>query len=170
MATNVRSAKACDHCGVVFSPPSNRSMFCSRECKIRGFSSADANGCWVWHGPRMKGGYGTTNDESVSVTAHTLSYRTFVGDIPNGMMVCHKCDVRACVNPDHMFLGTAFDNMKDCAIKGRNSRKLTEDQVREIRSATGVSKAELGRRYGVTDAMIGKIVRYEWWKDVGRVE
>lgn len=170
MATNVRTAKACDHCRVIFAPPSNRSKFCSRECKIRGLSSVNANGCWVWHGPKMKAGYGTTNDESTPVTAHALSYRTFVGDIPKGMMVCHRCDVRACVNPDHFFLGTAVDNMKDCAIKGRNSRKLTEDQVREIRSATGVSKAELGRRYGVTDAMIGNIIRRKWWKDVGLVE
>lgn len=60
--------------------------------------------------------------------------------------------------------------MSDCAKKGRNTRKLTEQEVIEIRSAVGVSKAELGRRYGVTDAMIGTIIRRRWWKDVGVVE
>lgn len=169
-ATNVAKQKHCEWCRELYSPTSNRSRFCSTDCKIRGQSTPDANGCWVWSGPSAGHGYGVTPIGKKTTTAHTLSYSHYRGPIPKGIHVCHKCDVKLCVNPDHLFLGTRIDNMRDCAVKGRNARKLTEQQVREIRSATGVSKAELSRRYGVTDAMIGNIIRGKWWKDVGLVE
>lgn len=169
-ASNVSKQKPCEWCREQYAPPSNRSRFCSVDCKIRGQSVPGANGCWIWNGPFAGHGYGVTPIGKKSTTAHALSYSHYRGSIPKGSQVCHKCDVKLCVNPDHLFLGTAADNMRDCAIKGRNTRKLTEEQVREIRSTTGVSNAELGRRYGVTDVMIGKIIRNEWWKDVARVK
>lgn len=83
------------------------------------------------------------------------------------MLVCHKCDVRLCVNPDHLFVGTRHDNMADCARKGRTVCKLSPDDVRHIRKeheAGTYTKAELARRYGVTDVMVGNIVSGKWWK------
>jgi hypothetical protein len=72
--------------------------------------------------------------------------------------------VKTCINPAHLFLGTGADNMADCAKKGRQSRKLTDEDVRQIRSVVGANKAQLARCYGVTDVMIGKIQRGEWWR------
>lgn len=169
---NVALHKICEHCRDGYSPKSNRQRFCSPVCAILGRIRIDDRGCWIWQGAFLNGGYGTVSIDGISATAHKLSYMAFHGgqQIPDGIHVCHRCDVRACVNPAHLFLGTQFDNMSDCAKKGRNTRKLTEQEVIEIRSAVGVSKAELGRRYGVTDAMIGTIIRRRWWKDVGVVE
>lgn len=112
----------------------------------------------------LKGGYGTITINKANTTAHRFSYATFVGPVPDDLHVCHVCDVRACVRPSHLFLGTQTENMIDCALKGRTTRKLDVDAVRAIRASVGVSKAELGRIYGVTDVMIGKIIRGEWWK------
>ena len=135
------------------------------QCKVHFKTKIDANGCWIWQGAVIKkSGYGSDYIESKSVTAHALSYTAFKGEVPPGFYVCHRCDVPACVNPEHLFLGTPADNMKDCAQKGRQYRKLSDDDVRAIRAARGVTKADLGRRYGVSEVMVGKIIRREWWR------
>lgn len=117
----------------------------------------------------MKNGYGQiprAKGDKRQRLAHRLAYEEHVGPVSPDLFVCHRCDVRNCINPEHLFLGTCADNMRDCAIKGRNVRKLSEEDVRQIRSVVGVSKAELSRLYGVTDTLIGTILRGEWWKDV----
>lgn len=165
MRTNVQASKACEHCWTVYSPTSNRSRFCSDQCAVLGRIQIDGNGCWIWTGTLLRGGYGSVQIAGHKSTAHRLSYKIFFLALPDDVEVCHRCDVRACVNPSHLFLGTRTDNMIDCVRKGRNDRKLTKDDVAAIRASVGLSKAELGRRYGVTDVMIGKIIRGEWWKE-----
>jgi hypothetical protein len=83
-------------------------------------------GCWLWIGTTHPiGGYGRIKkridkNKWVQYEAHRVSYELFKGIIPKYLMVCHKCDTPSCVNPNHLFLGTAKDNMQDMVSKGRN--------------------------------------------------
>jgi hypothetical protein len=97
--------------------------------------------CWEWLGAGKGNGYGHTSHGP----AHSRAYELFVGDVPAGMDVCHRCDNRACVNPDHLFLGTRAQNMADMVTKGRgaggNRKHLREHQVQEIRRRLAVGTA-----------------------------
>lgn len=112
--------------------------------------------------------------------AHRVSWIKHNGPIPSGMHVCHKCDVKLCVNPDHLFLGTPADNLKDMVSKGRHATdynngtanhvaKLDEKTVREIRKryADGDGyQYELAKEYGVIQSTISAIVRRETWSHI----
>ncbi len=76
-------------------------------------------GCWLWTASAKPGGYGQILVGRVPAYAHRVSYELYVGEIPEGMVVRHKCDVRLCVNPDHLELGTQADNVMDCIKRGR---------------------------------------------------
>lgn len=110
---------------------------------------------------------------------HRVSWEIHFGPIPSGMFVLHKCDTRHCVRPDHLFLGTNDDNMKDMAKKGRADRtkkqkgeaahmsKLTADQVREIRNLAGVENQYVtAARMGVKQPNISAIVRGKTWRSL----
>lgn len=137
------------------------------------------SGCWLWTKSLDLGGYGkcgTTNAarEQFFVSAHRLSWETFVGPIPEGMNVLHKCDVRNCINPDHLFLGSQKNNIEDMFRKNRGhiprgetngNAKLSESDIRDIRSSTD-SHVTVGLRYGVTGEAIAAIRKRRTWRHI----
>lgn len=120
----------------------------------------DPDECWLWHRPGDPDGYGRIKDDSTTKTlrAHRVSYEMHVGPIPEGLCVLHRCDVRLCVNPDHLFLGTRKDNMVDAAIKGKMRGSLTPDEVLAIRANAGrMTIAEQARRLGVRWSVVSNV-------------
>lgn len=83
-----------------------------------------ATGCWIWQAAKYPNGYGLYSYKKTLTGAHRASYRIHIGEIPDKMSVCHKCDNKACVNPDHLFVGTHLDNMQDMVSKGRSRRGI----------------------------------------------
>lgn len=81
-----------------------------------------SDSCWTWTGRRYPGGYGEFSVKHVNYRAHRVSWMLNVGPIPDGLLVCHHCDNRLCVRPDHLFLGTDKDNQTDAIRKGRHAR------------------------------------------------
>jgi hypothetical protein len=146
------------------------------------------SGCHIWTGHTDKDGYAiacmTLEDGKKNRRVHRMVYSEFVGEIPDGMMVCHKCDIPGCVNPDHLFLGTALENSRDKQRKGRaipgprdnrgqrnpNSR-LDAASVEFIRkshrpgSRKGAgSTGALAAMFGVNRTQIQKIAKGVQWK------
>lgn len=147
--------------------------------------------CWEWQANRLPAGYGQVKIEGRSYGAHRIAWQLTNGPIPDGKSVLHRCDNPPCVRPDHLFIGTQSDNIKDAFAKGRASApgggyrgehppesvargshhgrsKLTEDKVREIRSlaAEGWTLARLSERYGVRMSTLSYVIRRETWAHI----
>jgi hypothetical protein len=140
-------------------------------------------GCWEWAGGTDGTGYGTLermiNKKRWRFQAHRYSWLLHNGPIPGGLLVCHQCDNRRCVNPAHLFLGTAKDNTADMIAKGRSkfgtltsetarTTRLTADQVLEIRRlrSEGVLLRELAARFGVAIPTISHAANGDTWRKV----
>ena len=134
--------------------------------KLEAYSEVSPSGCWEWQRSRFPTGYGRVSiGRQKQDYAHRVSYRGFIGPIPDGMLVRHKCDNPCCCNPEHLELGTQKDNMRDCMDRGRkpkppvfigeanNKTKLTEKDVEFIMKSSRPS-SELARMFGVTPQAI----------------
>ncbi len=115
-----------------------------------------STGCILWVGNTGENGYGMLNWQQRSWLAHRLAWSEVHGGIPSGMVICHRCDVRACINPAHLFLGRQSDNMRDLREKERIRARLTNGALEAIRSATG-SPREIAARYGVPEGLVCKL-------------
>jgi hypothetical protein len=145
----------------------------SKDCKPfvdRFFSKINkTDSCWLWTGTRQRRngipryGFITKGRHGEGqMSAHRASWVIHYGEIPDGLYVCHRCDNPPCVNPDHLFLGTALDNMSDMFAKGRSGNcKLTREQADKIKTeyATGlISMRELGGKYGISHTHVRHLV------------
>lgn len=138
------NARDCESCGSSFTRRPKDSdtqwsgrKFCCKTCANRSHAADPihlrfwrrvtkaGDGCWIWMGSKDGGGYGTisTVRNGSPAKAHRLSWEMRNGPIHDGLEICHKCDTPACVNPDHLFLGTHQENMRDMAAKGRIHKK-----------------------------------------------
>ena len=134
--------------------------------------------CWLWTAKKDRRGYGlfSTNGPGEECLAHRVSWTLYFGPVPNGSRVLHRCDVTACVNPSHLFLGSAQDNSDDMVRKGRSMkgekspvRKLVEAEVKEIRRlySTGeYSQQAIADVFKVNQTCVGFIVRRITWSHI----
>ena len=147
-------------------------------------------GCWLWTSAIHTEGYGMLYLNGKAVRAHRIMWEITYGPVPQGLFVLHRCDLRCCVNPAHLFLGTNQDNVDDMMRKGRHrkpdpeflsarlretvrkgeehsSAKLTEEQALEIvrrYKAGGETHRSLGKEFGTDHTTIGDILRKQSWR------
>lgn len=133
--------------------------------------------CWNWQKCKNDKGYGWIGLSGTKILAHRYSYQVFVGEISDGLCVLHKCDNPACVNPDHLFLGTLKDNAVDKVNKGRAytgchqgelhpSCKLKTSQVIEIRNlykSGNFTQKELANKYSLSQSHVADIINKRKW-------
>ena len=119
-----------------------------------------STGCWLWTRSK-RNRYGVLWYDGKLQYCHRLSWLIHKGQIPEGKHILHKCDVPACFNPDHLFVGTPAENNHDMRQKRRYPNKLTDEQTAEIRrlNASGVSQHKLGPMFGVSQAAIWYVLR-----------
>ena len=140
-------------------------------------SNPELGPCWVWMGHVDKrGGYGDLSVDGKAFKAHRYSYVLEHGEIPEGMLVRHKCDNPPCVNPAHLELGTNDDNMKDRLARGRYAvgsahakTTLIEDQVISIRREYALGSAtyaSLATQYGISKPSVADIIKRRVWKHI----
>lgn len=145
---------------------------------------AKSSGCWTWSGARHGCGYGQLSVRGVPFLAHRISFEIAHGPIPPGLSVLHRCDIKLCVNPEHLFLGDDSVNQVDALSKGKHASqthpecfqgegnsqaRITAEQVREIRTlfSEGVSQRSIAQQFGFSYSAIRGIVKRSRWKHLG---
>ena len=134
------------------------------------------SGCWFWMGKLNGDEYGQIVEQNRVISAHRRSWEFHKGKIPEGMKVLHRCDVACCVNPDHLFLGTQLDNVRDMMRKGRHRTGdvsgenngmalLTTEEVRAIRQTVGRT-LQVAANFGVSYKTVWQIRTGRRWGNV----
>jgi len=131
------------------------------------------SGCWIWTAGADDLGYGRIGVKGSTKLAHRVGWELYKGKIPDGKNLCHRCDVPACVNPDHLFIGTQADNMMDMGAKGRGNHvhgerngktKITEKTAREILLLKGKMRhKDISEKYNISINTVRGILRRVRW-------
>lgn len=143
------------------------------------WNKVDTSGkCWEWTGTILSTGYGRIMNDQKPQFSHRVAWElTHAEEIPDGLFVCHTCDNPACVNPDHLFIGTSQDNQKDMVSKGRQnppygersgSAKLTWKDVGYIRAIYKpgiISQQQLAEQFNISRTIISRIVNGVIWNE-----
>lgn len=149
----------------------------SMAAKLRTSVIRGPGGCMLWTGYRQPNGYGYVNVSRYHLAAHRLALMLSGVAVPSGMDVCHTCDVRNCINPAHLYVGTRRQNMADCTARRRHNKphgahhwssKLSDNDVRAIRaaSARGELQADIAARFSINAATVSRIARKIWRGEV----
>lgn len=140
------------------------------------------SGCWIWTG--AQGAYGGLSQRGRHIDAHRASWIVHKGDIPDGMRICHKCDVPLCINPEHLFMATAKENSVDMVRKGRHKKPSNYENVKrgEIHWNSKIKNSDvlkilsdprpqaiIAKDYGVSQMCIQRIKARESWRHVTTV-
>ena len=149
----------------------------SIEEKLKKYVVDDRN-CWNWIGSKDRDGYGVFgHHRNKQIRAHRASYSFYIGEIPNKMMICHSCDNPSCINPKHLFVGTAKDNTQDMIKKQRRpvlfgsnhpNAKLTEHQAHEIKQLRkqNVLLTDIANQFGISFQTVSSIAKGTTWKRI----
>lgn len=145
------------------------------DIKERFLSHISKANCWIWTAAKGKSGYGRFKINGKLVLPHRFSYECFIGCIPKGYNVCHRCDNRLCVNPEHLFIATQSTNMKDCYTKGRSkinkewkfgeenpNAKLSNTQVKDIKQLLNnkdLKRKDIAEKFCISDRHLRDIAR-----------
>lgn len=147
---------------------------------FRFWSNVDIRGdddCWLWIAGKsiFKGGYGVFGLGNKKILTHRFSYLLANGTLPKDKLICHHCDIRLCINPNHLFLGDQNSNMIDCVSKGRNGyvkgsdshlSTITESQVLCIIDdfINGSRQIEIAKNYKISSQIVNQIITGRTWK------
>ncbi len=145
---------------------------CSMKCKLLNRFKVD-KGCWIWSKSLNESGYGKLQENQKGkrkyLMSHRESYKVFKGNIPKGKLILHQCDRPACINPDHLFIGTMKDNTRDMLYKGRGGRqKLKKEDIHEIRKliAERFRNIDIASFFRVNPTTISSIKKGLTWSHI----
>lgn len=136
------------------------------------------SGCWFWMGSTNRQGYGRIHFDGYRWLAHRLSYTLFKGEIQEGLSVLHRCDIPACVRPEHLWLGTRADNAKDRETKRRGHSQVGSDnanaklneslviEIRHIHAQENIGATRLSKIYGIHKSTARDIIKRKIWKHI----
>ena len=181
---------SCKICGARFESTSIRRTLCDLHTQNQSVESRfwskvnrkNDDSCWEWLSPFDKKGYGQFSIGKKTFRAHRISWVYTFGPIQEGLFVCHKCDNPRCVNPNHLFLGSHIDNVRDMDRKGRRKNapsyldkhgnaKLTNCQVMRIKEfiSVGIQQNKLAKFYKVSTGCINHIAKERQWKTLRKI-
>ena len=131
----------------------------------------DSNGCWIWQQSKREG-YGRIVRHGRTWQAHVFSYVTHIGEVPLGLQINHKCHVRACVNPEHLYAGSQQQNMQDMKDAGRDNylvgeadgnSRINAEVAKQIFSHSGIAR-EAAEKFGVSVSLVYAIKKKQVWR------
>ena len=172
----IRHHRYCKKCDILFKKDHRNQIYCSMDCRLKDRYTIDNYGCWIWTGGKDADGYGHTTFRNYTRKAHRMAYIAWKGEIPDGLQVCHTCDKPSCINPDHLFLGTIGENMRDKFSKGRQKVRgeesavaiIKEQDVRDIfdMKEKGMTPSQISKNKGLGLVHVCQILKRRIWKHV----